>query len=182
MSSGVGAEWNRRVMIMAASSVLLHQGVLTLAAILLIAAAVSDAMSYRIPNAVSLALLVLFPVYVITAPSAIAWGQHLFVAVVVLAAGFFMFTRQYIGAGDVKLLGAASLWAGPGLLDLLLFITAIAGGLLAIATAGVTYYRRRRGGSPGKASLAKERIPYGVAIAIGGLCTLIMLFHPALLS
>jgi prepilin peptidase CpaA len=155
----------------------LHLGVLALAAIFLIAAAVWDARNFRIPNLLSLALLLLFPAFVSTAPATVAWGQHLAVAGLVLGAGFILYTKKIIGAGDVKLLSVASLWAGPDYLDLLLLIMAIAGGLLAVATAGVTFYRRRKAKSSATASLRKERIPYGVAIAVGGLCTLIVLYR-----
>ncbi|MDD5587453.1 MAG: hypothetical protein PHY92_10980, partial [Alphaproteobacteria bacterium] len=78
-----------------------------------------------------------------------------------------------------KLIGVASLWAGPEHLALLLFITAMAGGLLAVAIAGAAFYRLRKAKIPGMDSIAKERVPYGVAIAVGGLCTLMMLFPPA---
>jgi prepilin peptidase CpaA len=60
-----------------------------------------------------------------------------------------------MGGGDVKLLASTSVWAGPALVFPLLMVTALAGGLVAV---GVLAARRRR--SP---------LPYGVAIAAGGL-------------
>ncbi len=156
--------------------------VLALAGALLVVAAVVDANSYRIPNMVCLALLALFPLFVLTAPQEILWGQHLSVFVVILGAGFVMFSRQIAGAGDIKLLASAGLWAGPQMLGMFLFITAVAGGLLALIVAALTYRRNRASETKEAVSIAKTPIPYGVAIAVGGLCTLIMWSHPVLFA
>lgn len=152
--------------------------VLALAGALLIVAAVVDANSYRIPNMVCLALLALFPLFVLTAPQAIAWGQHLSVFIVVLGAGFVMFARQIAGAGDIKLLAAVGLWSGPQMLGMFLFVTAVAGGLLALVVAARTYCHNRASEPKEAVLIAKTPIPYGVAIAVGGLCTLVMWSHP----
>ncbi len=159
-----------------------HKGVLALAAALMIAAAYVDARCYRIPNLVSLVLLALFPAYVYTAPQEVVWGQHLAVFGFVLAAGFFLYAKKFIGAGDVKLLAVISLWAGPEFIGMLLVVTTVAGGLLAVMTATLAYFRHLQAKSDKKFSVGKAPIPYGVAIAMGGLCTLMLMFHPALLS
>ncbi len=159
-----------------------HLGVLVAAAGLLIFAAISDAQRYLIPNLICLALLLLFPLYVVTAPNEVAWAQHLGVFVLVLAAGFAMFAWNIAGAGDIKLLAVTGLWAGPHLVALFLFVTAITGGLLALIVAGITYRRNLVRGAKNAVALARVPIPYGVAIAIGGLCTLVMLSHPVLFS
>ncbi len=160
----------------------IHLAVLGLAAALLIAAALRDANTYRIPNVVSFALLALFPVYVLTSPQDVPWGQHLFTFGLVLACGFVLFAKKYAGAGDIKLLAVMGLWAGPQFLAVFLFVTAVAGGLLGLAIAALTYRRNHLNGDKKLKTLAKTPIPYGVAIAIGGLCTLMMLSHPALFS
>jgi prepilin peptidase CpaA len=155
-----------------------HLAILFGAGLLLIAAAVSDAKTYRIPNKVCAALLLLFPLFVLTAPGAVEWKQHLMVFGLVLASGFAMFMGNVAGAGDVKLLAATGLWAGPHLVAVFLVITAIAGGLLALVMAGLTYTRNL---SAKKAvALARVPIPYGVAISIGGLCALYMMSQPIL--
>lgn len=159
-----------------------HFGILVAAAVLLVFAAVNDAQRYLIPNLICLALLVLFPLYVMTAPTEVPWLQHLGIFVLVLVAGFAMFARNVAGAGDIKLLAVTGLWAGPHFIALFLFITAIAGGLLAIIVAGITYRRNLVRGAQNAVALARVPIPYGVAIAIGGLCTLVMLSHPVLFS
>jgi prepilin peptidase CpaA len=155
-----------------------HIAVLFGAAALLIAAAVSDAQSYRIPNKVCAALLLLFPLFVLTAPGAIEWKQHLMVFGLVLASGFAMFVGNITGAGDVKLLAATGLWAGPHLVAVFLVITAIAGGLLALVMVGLTYARNLS--TKRAVALARVPIPYGVAISIGGLSAFYMMSQPIL--
>jgi len=155
-----------------------HLGILAIAAALLIAAAVCDARYYRIPNRICLALLLLFPLCVLTAPEAIDWKQHLMVSGLVLICGFAMYVGRLAGAGDIKLLAAASLWAGPHLVAIFLVTTAIAGGLLALTIAAATYIRHH--GRQPAAALARTPIPYGIAIGLGGLNTLYMVAQPIL--
>jgi prepilin peptidase CpaA len=155
-----------------------HIAILFGAAVLLIIAAVSDAQTYRIPNKVCAALLLLFPLFVLTAPSAIEWEQHLMVFGLMLVSGFVMFMGNIAGAGDIKLLAATGLWAGPHLVAVFLVTTAIAGGLLALLMALLTHLRNRSG-RPAVA-LARVPIPYGVAISAGGLGTLYLLSQPIL--
>jgi len=167
---------------MSSTTALWHQAVLASAGLSILFAAYTDARRYRIPNLISLALLLLFPAHVLLSPAPVAWGQHLFVFAAVLAAGYFLYAKKYAGAGDIKLLAVISLWAGPDFVGLFLFITAIAGGLLAIVTASAVVYRHRRAKKSGKPAVAKAPIPYGVAIATGGICMLMTLVQPALLS
>src|SRR3546814_1397676 len=54
------------------------------------------------------------------------------VAAIVLGLGILAFARGWFGGGDVKMLAAVSLWAGPAHLSLLLLVTALAGGLLSL--------------------------------------------------
>ena len=147
-----------------------HFVVLGAAALLLLAAAYSDARRYRIPNLLCVALLGLFPLFVLTASQPVAWERNLVVFGFVLAGGFFLFAKNIIGAGDIKLLASISLWAGPEFVGLFLFITAVTGGLLALVVAGIQYAQKRS-----RAGLGKLPLPHGIAIALGGLCVLLML-------
>ncbi|MDD3288321.1 MAG: prepilin peptidase [Alphaproteobacteria bacterium] len=158
----------------------IHLGILGLAALSVIWAAVSDAFRYKIPNAACISLLVLFPAYVFTSPSGIEWTQNLLVFALVLVVGFFMFSRKLAGAGDVKLLSIVSLWAGPQALAVFLFVTALAGGLLGLVMAGLTIHRNMSRTEDQSISLKTVPIPYGVAIAVGGLASLLQLFNRAL--
>jgi len=155
-----------------------HIAILFGAALLLLTAAVSDAQRYRIPNVVCLALLLLFPLFVITAPTAIEWGQHVMVFGLMLVSGFVMFMGNIAGAGDIKLLAATGLWAGPHLVAVFLVTTAIAGGILALVMAFLTHVRNRSGTQA--VALAKVPIPYGVAISVGGLTVLCLSSQPIL--
>src|ERR1700733_822749 len=155
-----------------------HLAILFGAAVLLVIAAISDGPSYRIPKKICAAMLLLFPVFVATAPGAIEWEQHLMVFGLMLVSGFIMFMGNIAGAGDVKLLAATGLWAGPHLVAVFLVTTAIAGGLLAVMMVVLTHMRNRARHET--VALAKVPIPYGVAISIGGLCILSMLSQPVL--
>jgi prepilin peptidase CpaA len=97
-----------------------------------------------------------------------------------LGGGLFLFWRRIAGAGDIKLLAAVGLWAGADILPVFLLITALAGGLLALALAGMTWARNRTRPLDQRLPLRKVPIPYGVAIAIGGFVVLMQLSQPAL--
>jgi len=145
---------------------------------LVLAAAVSDATSFTIPNWMSLALLAIFPVAALAAglpPSAI--GLHFAVGTTVLVVGIGMFVMRWIGGGDAKVLAAVALWVGwPAILTLLVG-AALAGGLLAIVLITLRSDRVRPVivlGPPWINRLADkgEGVPYGVAIAAGALFAL----------
>lgn len=155
-----------------------HVLILLVAAALFIAAAINDACSYRIPNYISLSLLALFPFFIATAPTPVAWKESALVFVLVSAVGFALFLGRMAGAGDIKLLSVASLWAGSGFLSVLLIVTAFVGGLESLIMGGVIYWKHR--GSKKKPVLARIKIPYGIAIATGGLAMLGMMIHTIL--
>jgi prepilin peptidase CpaA len=155
-----------------------HVAILFGAAVLLVIAAISDAQHYRIPNKVCAALLLLFPLFVLTAPDAIEWEQNLMVFGLMLIWGFIMFVGNIAGAGDIKLLATTGLWAGPHFVAVFLITTAIAGGLLALLMAILNHIRNLSGRQ--MVALAKVPIPYGIAISTGGLCILYMLSQPIL--
>jgi Flp pilus assembly protein protease CpaA len=63
-----------------------------------------------------------------------------------------------MGGGDVKLLAVLAVLAGPGLIALLLLVTTISGAVQALWALWTRDDRART-----------EGLPYGVAIALGGL-------------
>jgi prepilin peptidase CpaA len=85
--------------------------------------------------------------------------SHGLVAMAILAAGVVLFACGVWGAGDAKLLAAASLVGGAEGLPTLVLGTAMVGGLLAVCFLGVRYVL--------KPSPAIQDLPYGVAIAAG---------------
>jgi len=162
--------------------VLIPNFVLSLTGVILMIAALSDAARFRIPNWSVILILLLFPVYVVVARTPVLWTQHLMTFGIVLFIGYWLFAKNWAGAGDIKLIAALSLWAGPQYWSQLLFITAIAGGILSLGIGAVTLIRNHVSPPQNAVSLSKTPIPYGVAIAMGGLCTLALLSHPDLLT
>ena len=71
-----------------------------------------------------------------------------------------MFAMGGMGGGDVKLIGALALWLPLQPLVLMLVVMAMAGGVLTLAMAAAHKIRK---------SKDTLEIPYGVAIAFGGL-------------
>jgi prepilin peptidase CpaA len=126
-------------------------------------AAFEDARTYLIRNRVCAAVAALYPAYALscTAPSAML--PSLVAAVAVLALGIALFSRGLLGGGDVKLMAAVSLWAGPALVLPFVFVTGIAGGALSLALVTPRLFSRSA------AVVAAPPVPYGVAVAAGGL-------------
>ncbi len=136
-------------------------------------AALGDVRQFRIPNAVSLGLILLYPAHVLASPLPVDWLWASIVSGGVLCAGMLLFAWGIVGGGDVKFLCAAALWAGPHLIAPLLAAMSLSGGLLALAV--LLLQHRRRYISAGSASFflpvepdaPPGRVPYGVAIALG---------------
>ena len=145
--------------------------VLATAAILFVAAAISDFRFYRIPNVVTALLAVIFPAFVLASPHSIPWLQHLAVFALMSIAGTAAFLGKFLGAGDVKLLAVASLWAGPTLIAPFLVTTALAGGVVSLI-AGLATLKNSPAGPTAKADWFQAKVPYGIAIAAGGLSML----------
>jgi prepilin peptidase CpaA len=139
---------------------------------LLVYAAIQDLTRLRIPNALSLCVLALFPAYALSAPGEFPWIMALVIAAGLLVLGIIGFSQGWIGGGDVKLLSATALWAGPDRLFDFLFITALAGGVMAVAL--IVYARLV---DLGMATPNGGKLPYGVAIAAGGIA--VMTMNPA---
>jgi prepilin peptidase CpaA len=72
-----------------------------------------------------------------------------------------------MGGGDVKLAAALALWFPPAGTVKFLVLMSIAGGVLTLLILGAHRLRRREG---------RPEIPYGVAIAFGGLTILAQRF------
>jgi len=81
-----------------------------------------------------------------------------------LAGAFYI---GMMGGGDVKLAAALALWFPPGGTAKFLVLMSIAGGVLTLLVLGIHRLRGREG---------KPEIPYGVAIAFGGLAILTQRF------
>ena len=127
--------------------------------LLLGAAAVQDAMTLRISNLLSVAILIVGAVGLALDPGE-NWWQHLLAFAIMLGLGIALFSFKWMGGGDAKLLAAAAL--AFDLVGLVRFIVAtlMAGGLLAIVAVAIHLVR-------GKGLRRGIDIPYGVAVAAG---------------
>ena len=154
----------------------LHLAVLAGFAGLMLTAALEDFRSLSISNRLTVGLCALWPLHLATTPLTIApWGA-LGCALASFLAGAVLFARGIMGGGDVKLLAAAVLWAGPGSVGPLLVATGLFGGLLALllllpSTAPLMTALRPAAVLPegGTAARFKAPVPYGVAIAAAAL-------------
>lgn len=155
---------------------LLTQFALIVFSAALVLAAVSDIRRYMIPNRYPAAIVLAYGVYAAGHPLEQDLGG-IAAGVCVLAAGALLFARRIMGGGDVKLLAASTLWAGPGFMVQFLMFTALAGAVIGVAW--LTPLRRLMPAAPGGENLAamaglrarlRQPIPFGVAIATGGLC------------
>jgi prepilin peptidase CpaA len=160
-------------------------------AILLCVAALGDIRSYRIPNKLNLTIAALaVPYWLVhfTGPWSAIWTA-LWPQLILIAAAFtillIIMQVNVLGGGDAKLLLALAFWLPVNSYLDMIMLTAIAGGLLCL---GLLVVRRHKTTAPatgmnGEAvdSKLKQRIPYGVAIATGGLVPVSQLILNALM-
>jgi prepilin peptidase CpaA len=137
-------------------------------------AAVTDVRTLRIPNPVSLAVALLYPAYVLASPVAVDWLAAIGIAAAVFLVGLGLFVLRWMGGGDVKLMAAASLWAGSQAVVPFLAHTALAGGAIAILMLAPVRFAlavsfERVGAVRLRDAVLGRSIPYAVAIAIGTL-------------
>ncbi len=142
---------------------------LVVLAVILVVAAVIDVRTFTISNRLNLTVALLAPVYwasVALSPwpdiaVQLAGGAVVFV---LLAGAFY---AGMMGGGDVKLAAALALWFSPVSTIKFLVLTSIAGGVLTLVVIALHWARKRAG---------RPEIPYGVAIAFGGLAILTQRF------
>ena len=144
---------------------------------LMATAAFEDLRRLIIPNGLILGLCALWPIHIATAPALTlaAAGTATLCAAAVFIVGALLFSRGLIGGGDVKLLAAATLWAGPAATVSLLVLTSLLGGLLCLLLltpigALIAAVRPIVSESADPARGANPvLVPYGVAIAAAAL-------------
>jgi prepilin peptidase CpaA len=107
-----------------------------------------------------------------------ALWQHLASGGAVLILTMGLFALGALGAGDSKLAAACALWAAaPGGLLPFFLATSLAGGALALATLVLRGWKPFSspdpGGWIGRAQAGEGAVPYGAAIAVGLLATMV---------
>jgi prepilin peptidase CpaA len=138
-------------------------------------AAISDMLSMTILNRVSLLLIGTFAIVApLTGMEVSQILMHVAAFALVLTVCFGLFASGAMGGGDAKLLAATSLWFGFSMnLMIYLVVSSLFGGILTLVIlsfrgsavavyAGQIEFLRRIADS-------KEKIPYGIALGIGGL-------------
>ena len=143
---------------------------------LVLYAAASDIATMTIPNWVSIAVVLLFPLAALLAHlTPMQIGIHVGIGLLMFLAGFALFSLGLLGGGDVKVIAAASVWTGLAALSPFAYATTIAGGVLA-----AIMIVARRAAKPSDTHPAflnrllgpENGIPYAVAIAVGALASL----------
>lgn len=137
-------------------------------------AAANDLITMTVPNRLAIALALSFFVLAPLAGLTLtAIGLHLAIGFAAFALGFALFAAGWIGGGDAKLFAATALWLGPEAVVSYGLTASLFGGALALL---MLSWRRL----PLPAFLmgqswilrlhdAREGIPYGIALAAGGL-------------
>ncbi|UIJ96588.1 prepilin peptidase [Sinorhizobium meliloti] len=137
-------------------------------------AAIADFLTMSIPNRTSGILLGAFMIAVSFSGFDLAQiGLHLAAAGLVFTVCFGLFAASVMGGGDAKLLTASAIWFGfdSSLAAFLLYVS-IFGGLLTLAVLLLRSQENlilaARIPVP-RLLLTGKKIPYGIAIALGGL-------------
>lgn len=150
-------------------------------------AIVSDFTRLRIANWIPATLTALFLIYAAIKLDLPTFKDHLILAAVVFLIGFVSFVSGWIGGGDVKLLTALTLWAGPSHGPDLLIMTTLGGGLMAFALLLLRNSAQARMLMPTAAPFRRIRsfaergvCPYGLAMGAAALVSLQPIFMPAI--
>ncbi len=143
-------------------------------AALLTAAAFEDAVRLRISNILCLGVLVSALLAVALTGLETSLWQNALVFAALLGGGTLMFARGLVGGGDVKLLAAVGLWCNLATAFFLLTSVFLSGGILALLILGARTFAPA--GAVARVAVLKPRagIPYGIAIGVGALLTLVM--------
>ena len=140
----------------------LSTGFLGVLALMLTIAAVGDVRRREIPNWLNGAIALLaIPFWFSLGLS--PWpdmAMQLGVALAVFTLFALLFQFGLMGGGDVKMMGALALWLPAGAVLNVLMVMSVAGGVLTLAM--IARQRLAR-------SQEQIEVPYGVAIAFGGL-------------
>ena len=138
-------------------------------AVMLLWAAVVDIRTRTIANGLNLAIALMAPLFW-WAAGVDLWPDAA-IRVGVAAAVFLLLALAFqvgaMGGGDVKLAAALALWFSPASTLKLLVLMSLAGGLLTLIVMIEHKYKKNEG---------RPEVPYGVAIAFGGLWLLAQRF------
>ncbi|MBL4908297.1 MAG: prepilin peptidase [Sneathiella sp.] len=157
--------------------------------LLLLGAALWDVRFRLIPNALSLTVFCLFLLHIVLNGLWTEAPGHLLVGGGVFIAGLILYALGWFGGGDVKLFAALAFWAGPEHFFTLTIITTLAGGVLGLVylmpvllfkspavLIGANWFFETAFSKPAPTFFVSDikgiELPYGVAIATGGMAIL----------
>lgn len=135
----------------------------------LVAAAVFDVVTYEIPDTLSVVLLGAALGYGLVTPD-FDWLSHGLAVLLMFGVGLLLFSRGWMGGGDIKIMVAVAGWTGLHGLPMQLAYVAIAGGGLALALIIARRGLAAAGRTPDLLPKLFRRdapLPYAVAILIG---------------
>ena len=141
--------------------------------IMLLCSVVTDLRNFTIPHWIPISIIALLAVaWVLGSPTPTFTSSGLAFGVMTLGVGVVWLSGKFFGGGDWKLLSSLAPWVGfEHCLDLLLAVS-VAGGVETILVLALRKYGPRFGA--GRISilapvLEHDGVPYGIAIAIGGI-------------
>ena len=136
--------------------------------LILLAAAVEDAIRFRISNITCLAICCCAIVTMALNGFPLALWQNVAVFALILTVGTAAFAAGWLGGGDVKLIATIGLWFDFRSAVALIAAILIAGGVVA-----VTYIAARSARRIGSDPKSRDgKIPYGIAVVVGTLLVL----------
>ena len=150
--------------------------ILSIFPVLLMMAGIGDFFTMRIPNWLNGLMVVLFfPIALIAGMPMEVMQWHVLAGLLVLAVCMVLFFTISFGGGDAKMLAAGALWVGWSALIPFTIYTALAGGVVAIAVAAWIaakhWHEIPADGLFPTIFNRKPNVPYGIAIAVGGLAS-----------
>ncbi len=137
----------------------------------ILAAAISDFRFLRIPNVYPALIILLFIVSRLVGGFGDEHWSHLYHFLITLGIGMLLFRFGWFGGGDAKLYAAIALWFSLNSSVMFIFATGMSGLVLAITYVAVRQMRKRSKRPAPEKKRNERRIPYGIAIAMGGILT-----------
>jgi prepilin peptidase CpaA len=137
-------------------------------------AAANDLFTMKIPNRIPLALVGGFVIVALLSRMPLeVFGVNLAIGLAILTATFGLYAFNLLGGGDAKLIAAGGVWFGAGhVLDYVFLIT-IYGAVLSVAILAYRKWVPAEGFAlpdwARRLHTNNAPIPYGIAVAAGGL-------------
>lgn len=169
--------------------------ILFLFAATMVWAAISDFSSFILSNRLCLSVIGLYLIFIgvlfiIGIPPTWSYiGYSFAIAIITFLILLSLFAYGYIGGGDVKLIPAVLLWAGPAYSIEFILITTLCGGIVAILTICCRYLKSYLSAQKSSENInlsmpesselvnRENNIPYGIGISVGGLYVAFQLYQ-----